>query len=218
MSWYYSGRRAKRYNRHWRGYTERTLAEATAMIDFAALQRVPGELGRPSRILDVACGTGLLLRRVLERVPGMEASGVDASADMLVQAREVLKDRPHVRLERVKVDGGETAGLPYPPQTFDLITCTNALHDIPDPVGFLSALRGLLAPGGQLVIEDFAPRRPAWLWAAFEWLTRRIEGGQGRAFTLVEAQVLCARAGLRVVYGKVFPIDWLWHGWTLRAG
>ena len=218
MSWYYSGRRARRYNRRWRGYTERTLAVATAMIDFAALQRVPEELGRAPRILDVACGTGLLLQRVLERVPGAEACGVDASADMLAQAREVLKDRPHVQLEQVEVGGGETAGLPYPPQTFDLITCTNALHDLPDPVDFLSALRGLLAPGGQLMLEDFAPRRLAWLWAAFERLTRRIEGGQGRASTLVEARALCVRAGFRVNCGRVFPIDWLWRGWALRAG
>ena len=35
------------------------------------------------RVLDVACGTGVLLRKVLDRVPDAEAYGVDASADML---------------------------------------------------------------------------------------------------------------------------------------
>ncbi len=218
MSRYYSGVRARRYNQRWRGYTEKTLAVATAMIDIAALQRVPEELGRPPRVLDIACGTGLLLRQVLELVPNAEAYGVDASADMLAQAREALKDQRHVQLERVEVDGGETAGLPYPSQTFDLITCTNALHDIRDPVAFLSALKGLLAPRGQLVLEDFTRRRPAWLWAVFEWLMRRIEGGHVRAYTMAEAQALCALAGLRVVCGRDFPIDWLWRGWALRAG
>jgi len=188
-----------------------------AMIDVAALQHVPEQLGRPARMLDVACGTGLLLKQLLERVPGMEAYGIDASADMLAQAREVLKDWPEVGLERVEVNGDGTAIVPYPPSTFDLVTCTNALHDIPDPVAFLSDVRGLLAPGGQLVLEDFARRRPAWLWAVFEWLARRVEEGHVRAYTLAEARALCAQAGLRVVCERAFPIDWFWRGWALRA-
>jgi len=217
VSGYYSGRGARGYNTRWRRYTEKTLAVAIAMIDFAALHHVPEELGRPPRVLDVACGTGILLRHLLERVPGMEAYGVDASADMLAQAQEALKDQPHVRLERIEVNSSGTAGLPYPPQTFDLITCTNALHDIGDPGAFLSDMRRLLVPGGQLLLEDFARRRPASLWAVFEWLVQRVEEGHVRAYTLAEVRALCAQAGLHVVYGKAFPVDWFWHGWALRA-
>lgn len=214
VSRYYSGGRARRYNRRWRTYTQKTLAKATAMIDFGTLHRVPEERGRPPRVLDVACGTGLLLRQVLERVAGLEAYGVDASADMLAQAQEALKGYPQVRLERVEVNG---TGLPYPPQTFDLITCTNALHDMRDPEAFLQDARGLLVPGGQLVLEDFARRRPASLWAVFERLARRIGEGYVRAYTLSEARALCARAGLHVVCGQAFLVDWFWHGWALRA-
>ncbi len=218
MSRYYTGWGARHYNRRWHTYTEKTLAEVVAMIDFDALADVPRQSGRPPRVLDVASGTGVLLRQLLERIPGAEAYGVDASADMLAQAREALKDLPNVHLERAEVDGGEMANLPYAPDTFDLITCTNALHDIADPVAFLAELGRLLVPGGQLVLEDFARRRPAWLWAMFEWLTRRIEGGHVRAYTLSEAQALCVQAGLRVVCERVFLVDWLWHGWALRAG
>ena len=105
------------------------------MIDFATLHGVPERLGRPPRVLDVACGTGILLKELLERVPGVEAYGVDASEDMLTQARAALKDKPHVYLACVKIGTGETANLPYAQETFDLITFTNALHDVPDPVG-----------------------------------------------------------------------------------
>jgi SAM-dependent methyltransferase len=215
---YYRGSRARRYNRRWRAFTQKTLGVAMAMIDVATLQRVPERLGCPARVLDVACGTGLLLKQLLERVPGMEVYGIDASADMLAQAREALKDWPEVQLERVEVNGDGTIGLPYPPNILDLVTCTNALHDIRDPLAFLSDVRGLLARGGQLVLEDFARRRPAWLWAVFEQLIRWIEGGHGRAYTLAEARALCGGAGLHIVCGKVFTIDWLWHGWALRAG
>src|SRR6266516_6785409 len=114
---------------------------------------------------------------------------------MLVQARMVLKGQLHVHLERAQIGTGETAGLPFTQESFDLITCTNALHDIPDTVGTLAGLKWLLASGGQLVVEDFARREPLFLWAAFEWLLRRIEGSRVHAYTLSEAQSLCTQAG-----------------------
>ncbi len=187
------------------------------MIDFAALRSVPERLGRPPRVLDVACGTGILLRRLLDRVPAVKAYGVDGSEDMLAQARIALKGQPHVHLERVQVGTGETADLPFAQETFDLITCTNALHDMPDPLAILSELRRLLSPGGQLVVEDFARREPVFLWAAFEWLLQRLEGSRVHAYTLAEAQSLCKGVGLYVARGRSFTVDWLWHGWVLCA-
>ena len=187
------------------------------MIDFATLRGVPERLGRPPRVLDVACGTGILLKELLERVPGIAVYGVDASADMLVQARMALKGQQHVHLERVQIGTGETANLPYSQETFDLITFTNALHDMPDPVGTLAGLRRLLAQEGQLVVEDFARREPPFPWVVIEWLMRRIEGTYVHAYTLAEAQSLCQQAGLHVAYGRSFTVDGLWHGWVLRA-
>jgi len=211
------GRRARHYNARWRTFTEKTLAETLAMIDVIALRSVSEQLGRSPRLLDVACGTGILLRQLLDQVPGVEAYGVDASEDMLAQARATLKDRPHVHVERVQIGTGETAGLPYAQESFDLITCTNALHDIPDPEAMLAGLGRLLASGGQLVVEDFAPREPRFFWSAFEWLLRRIERNNVNAYTLSEAQALCKQAGLQVVSCKMFTVDWLWHCWVVRA-
>jgi ubiquinone/menaquinone biosynthesis C-methylase UbiE len=217
MSTYYTGRRARRYNERWRTFNERTLSEALAMVDVAALRSVPELLERLPRVLDVACGTGILLQRLLVQVPGIEAYGVDGSEDMLAQASVALKDRPHVHLERVKIGIGEAAGLPYAQKTFDLITCTNALHDLQDPTAILAGLMRLLAPGGQLVVEDFSRREPQFLWAAFEWLLQRFEKNRVQAYTLAEAQSLSTKAGLRVARGKVFKVDWFWRAWVLRA-
>ena len=160
---------------------------------------------------------GGLLKQLLALVPGVEAYGVEASADMLVQARVALQGQQHAHLERAQIGTGGTANLPYAQETFDLITCTNALHDIPESAGTLAGLRRLLAPGGQLVVEDLAQRELLFLWAAFEWLLRRIEGGTVRTYSLAEAQALCQQAGLYVASGRVFTVDWLWHGWAIRA-
>jgi ubiquinone/menaquinone biosynthesis C-methylase UbiE len=217
MSTYYTGKRAQHYNTRWHTYTARTLEETLVMIDMSALRSIQKRLGRCPRVLDVACGTGILLQRLLAQLPDVEVYGVDVSEDMLAQAQIALKDLPNVHLERVKIGAGETANLPYAQETFDLITCTNALHDMTVPTRMLAELRRLLAPGGQLVVEDFAPREPRFFWAAFEWLLWQLEGSPVHAYTLPEAQSLCQQAGLRVLSWKVFKIDWLWHGWVLSA-
>lgn len=217
MGNYYMGRRAQHYNTRWRGFNEKTLGEALATIDMAALRSISERPGRPPRVLDVACGTGILLQRLLAQLPGVEAYGVDASEDMLAQARIALQGLPRVHLQRTQIGPGATAGLPYAPETFNLITCTNALHDLSDAEAALSGLGRLLVPRGQLVVEDFARRAPPFPWAAFEWLLRRIERNPVHAYTLDEAQSLCERVGLQVASGKAFTIDWFWRGWVVRA-
>ena len=107
--------------------------------------------------------------------------------------------------------------LYYLPETFDLVTCTNALHYVAEPGRALAGLSRLLTLEGQLVLEDFARRTSPFPWAAFEWLIRRIDAQYARAYALKEAQTFCSQAGLDVTCGKVFSVDWLWHGWTLRA-
>jgi SAM-dependent methyltransferase len=217
MAGFYHGWRARSYDAIWRTYTRRTLAVTIAMIDFDALRAVPDRLGRPPRALDVGCGTGILLGLLLDRVPALDASGVDASEAMLAQARVNLRRWPGVRLERAQVGAGTSPALPAAPGSFDLITCANLLHYLSDPVATLQELARLLAPGGQLVVEDFARRAPPFPWRLFEWLVRRLDRDHVRAYTLAEARALCARAMLLVATERAFVVDWLWHAWALRA-
>ncbi len=65
MSRRYTGKYAWRYNQRWRTYNERTLAEVLTMIDLAALRTHTACAGWQPRLLDVACGTGLLLKRLI---------------------------------------------------------------------------------------------------------------------------------------------------------
>jgi ubiquinone/menaquinone biosynthesis C-methylase UbiE len=215
MCSYYAGRHAQRYDAQWRTFTEKTLAEVIAMIDLPALHATAQQ--RTASVLDSGCGTGILLRQLCERVPGIEAYGVDESADMLAQAAITLKDVPGVHLERAQIGPGETAGLLYAPRSFDLITCTNVLHAIEQPVATLRGLTALLAPGGQLVLEDYARRAFPFPWSFMEWLIRSIEKNYVQAYTLAEAQSLCTQAGLALHQGKAFSIDWLWHGWVVST-
>ncbi len=187
------------------------------MIDITALRGIQKRQGRLPRVLDVACGTGLLLKQLLAQVPDIEAYGLDMSADMLAQAQAALKDQSHVHLERMQIERDTVLNLPHALEHFDLITCTNALHDMPEAVALLARLGKLLAPGGQLIVEDFAPRQPRLIWAIFEWFLQQIEGNKVHAYTLQEALSMCEQAGLYVAREKGFIIDWLWYGWVVRA-
>ena len=217
MSEYYKGKQAYQYNTRWQRFNTRTLSETLAMIDTTALHRIQEWQERLPRVLDVACGTGILLKQLLAQVPDLEVYGFDASADMLAQAQAALQGQPHVHLERMQIGRGIALNLPYAQEKFDLITCTNALHDMPEAVALLAGLGKLLALGGQLVIEDFAPRQPRLFWAAFEWFLQQIEGNKVHAYTLKVAFSLCEQAGLHVAAEKEFIIDWLWHGWVLNV-
>jgi ubiquinone/menaquinone biosynthesis C-methylase UbiE len=210
-------RRAWSYDRRWHHFTQRTLKETLATIDVKTIEQSAQEHHRAPRLLDVACGTEVLLSLLHEQFPDAEFSGVDGSRDMLLQAHQRLAAVSSLRLEQAIIGPDEQAGLLFPPDSFDLITCTNALHNLADPMNTIAGFRRLLTPAGQLVMEDYARRSPAIPWRIVEWLALRIEGSQGRALSLPEAERLCEQAGVRVERSHAFPIDVVFHGWVLAA-
>ncbi len=215
MKTYYSGKYARSYNQSWKVFTEKTLAATRSTIDFTRLH--DAAQNHPLRILDVACGTGLILQSLAALLPDAELYGIDESQEMLDQARALLKDHPHTHFTAVSLTAGNTAGLPYEAASFDLITSMNAFHYFKDPVAILAGLAQLLNPQGRFVIEDYARRSFPFPWPIFEWLIKRIDPQHIRAYTLAEAQNLCQAAGLQVTQTKKFPIDLLWHGWTIQT-
>jgi ubiquinone/menaquinone biosynthesis C-methylase UbiE len=217
MRTYYQGKHAALYNQTWQRFSEKTLTQAFSTIDFRQLEKETEERGHPLRILDVACGTGLLLQNLASRLPHAQLYGVDSSQDMLALARKRLCGKVPLRLEYFVVGPGGMAGFPFPAESFDLIICTNAFHYFQDPVAVLQGLASLLAPQGQFVIEDYARRGFPFPWTPFEWLIKRVDPQHMRAFTLGEAQHLCQQAGLQVTAAKSFPIDLLLRGWVIRV-
>jgi ubiquinone/menaquinone biosynthesis C-methylase UbiE len=212
---YYAGKRAYQYNTTWRKFSEKTLTAAFSAINREKLQKIAVSQQRPLRMLDVACGSGLLLAQLARSFPAAELHGMDASNDMLAQTRQLLQGVANVHLIQSTVGVGETAGLPYEEAFFDLITCTNMLHYLREPVVMLQRLQHLLTANGQIVLDDFSRRR--FPWPLFEWLIRKIDTYHVRAYTLSEAQSFCAQAKLHVVSARSFPVDILWHGWVVRA-
>lgn len=110
---------------------------------------------RDATVLDVATGTGLVLRALRDRY-GLEPAhlvGVDVSPGMLAVARETL---PGVVL--VEADARR---LPLADSSVDLVTCVTGLHLVPDTDRVLAEWARVLRPGGTVVTATFAELDPS---------------------------------------------------------
>lgn len=102
------------------------------------------------RVLDVACGTGVVARECLERVTAAgKVVGFDINPGMLAVARGL---QPAIEWQQ-----GDVASLPFGDGTFDAVTCQFALMFFPDRVVALREMWRVLAPGGRLAVAVWGP-------------------------------------------------------------
>lgn len=128
---------------------------------------LPGD-GEGLRLLDLGCGTGASTAALLAAAPRAEIVGVDASAEMLAQARS--KDWPDtVRFVHTRAEELAEAGVTGP---FDGILAAYLVRNLPDPDGGLAGMLDLLRPGAPLAVHDYSvadsPRARA-TWTAVCW-------------------------------------------------
>lgn len=128
----------------------RSLHIDEAKVEAAMLELV----GRQpvQAMLDLGTGTGRLLE--LFAPVYVRATGIDASLDMLSIARANLDK---AGLSRVQVRQGDIYMLPTPAGQFDLVTLHQVLHFLQDPAAAIGEAARALAPGGRMLIADFAP-------------------------------------------------------------
>lgn len=120
--------------------------------------------GRDQRhvgLLDVACGTGRLLRDIRLQYPRMALSGVDLSQAYLDEARAHLGDLRPVTFVRANAER-----LPFADRSQDIVTSVFLFHELPPEVRRTVAAEfaRVLKPGGLLVFIDSLQMgdRPEW--------------------------------------------------------
>ncbi len=112
------------------------------------LQRAAPRKG--DRVLDLACGTGIVTRSVAAMV-GSEGSvvGLDISPDMLAVARRLAPTGG----APVEFHEGSGTEMPFPDTSFDLVLCQQGLQFFPDHQVGLNEIRRVLAPGGRAAVS-----------------------------------------------------------------
>lgn len=117
------------------------------------------------RVLDVACGTGVVTRLAAELVgPGGAVSGLDTAPDMIAVAQATAAPGA----PEIEWHVGDATSLPFPDASFDLVTCQMGLMFMDGPAAAGEMLR-VLAPGGRVAVST-----PGRMQPSFEVLERAI--------------------------------------------
>jgi ubiquinone/menaquinone biosynthesis C-methylase UbiE len=142
---------------------------ATDLVRLAALR--PGE-----RVLDVACGTGVVARLAFQEVGGTGAVvGVDVNPGMLAVARSATPPGVPIEWHEASADS-----MPLPDASFDVVLCQMGLQFMPDKHAALREMRRVLADGGRLILNVPGPMpRP---FAILEEALERHIGAEAAGF------------------------------------
>lgn len=116
-----------------------------------AIQKALGDKPFHS-LLDLGTGTGRMLELFGPRVD--RGLGIDMSLDMLLLARARLE---HAGLRHCSVRQGDIYDLAVPRDSFDVVIIHQVLHYLDDGASAIKQAARTLAPGGRLLVIDFAP-------------------------------------------------------------
>jgi ubiquinone/menaquinone biosynthesis C-methylase UbiE len=144
----------ERYDRWAPSYDESPLRPAFEAAHAAVLRMIVRLARGPGRILDVGCGTGLLLRRASRLFPDADLVGVDVSAGMLASATAAAPGR--LALVRARAEH-----LPFPAEAFDVVVATMSVRHWVDPAAGLWEVGRVLVPGGLFGVADVPSGMPA---------------------------------------------------------
>jgi ubiquinone/menaquinone biosynthesis C-methylase UbiE len=100
--------------------------------------------GHDTRLLDVACGTGVVARAAADRVGADGVVGLDLNEAMLTVARRIA---PEIEWQR-----GDVTELEYPDASFDVVTCQMALMFVLDLDRAFLEMARVARPGGRVAV------------------------------------------------------------------
>ena len=134
----------------------RALHVAETQVE-AAIDAALGE-GPFSLLVDLGTGTGRILELFSPRAA--HALGFDLNHDMLAYARMKLE---RAGLNHAQVRHGDLYNLPLADGAADAVVLHQVLHFLDDPAAAINEAARLLAPGGKLLVVDFAPHELEFL-------------------------------------------------------
>jgi len=106
------------------------------------------------RVLDVACGTGVVARLVAQHAAApAKVVGLDLNARMIAVARS-LPPGPGAPVEWQE---GSALAMPFADGSFDLVLCQQGLQFFPDRPTALREMHRVLVPGGRMALSVWRP-------------------------------------------------------------
>ena len=101
------------------------------------------------RVLETACGTGILTKELRARLPrAARLVATDLNEPMIAYAGTKLAD-----VDEIEWQTADAAALPFPPDSFDAVVCQFGVMFVPDKAAAFREARRVLAKGGMLVFN-----------------------------------------------------------------
>lgn len=111
----------------------------------------------PARVLETACGTGIVTKELAKALPGASITATDISAPMIEMAKEAMggdaasANAGHAA--RVTFQATDACSLPFESASFDAIACQYGVMFYPDKVKGMQEARRVLRPGGRYIFN-----------------------------------------------------------------
>lgn len=116
-----------------------------------ALTKIGGVTGfRPKRLLDIGCGGGNCLRMLVTRYPSALATGIDVSEESVRMTLE--RNSFYVKNGKIDAQVASAGEIPFPEETFDLITAVETYFFWPDLEKDLAHAASRLKRGGVMMV------------------------------------------------------------------
>jgi len=151
-------------------------------------------VGKGERVLDVACGTGILAREILRRVgPGGRVAGIDPAPGMIEVGKQ---NAPAIEWHE-----GKAESLPFADKSFDVVVSQFGLMFFTDHTRAIQEMLRVLTSGGRFAVAvwDSLENIPAYA-SAVELLQRT--AGQQAADALRAPFVLGDQSELRKMFSE----------------
>lgn len=124
------------------------------------------------KILDVGCGGGRTVEKLGAMATGGTVYGIDYADGSIAVSRE--HNALLIKAGRVIIQKASVSQLPFPDDTFDLVTAIETQYYWPDLMGDMREILRVLKPGGRLVViaEMYKGGKYDWLKWPVMWLLR----------------------------------------------
>ena len=191
-------RLAPDYDRKWSFYIQASVQETLARL----------RLNKGERILDIGCGTGVLLHALNSTDPTLQLAGIDPVAEMLAIARTRLNDKVTLKLSWAEQ-------LPFEGASFDKVVSCSMFHYIRQPQQALAEIKRVLAPGGELVITDWCDDYLSC--KVCDFYLRLFNKAHNKTWGLEGIREILADSAFEQITAERYRINWLWGLMTARA-
>ena len=192
------GRAAKNYDKFWDFYIVPSYSKTLARVD----------LQKGSKILDLGCGTGALLKILEDRFPSSELTGIDLTEEMLAVAKQKLSDNVELLL-------GSATNLPFDSKSFDWVIMSNVIGHLSDKKAALKETHRVLKNPGKIVITDWT--RDFQTMNLVHFYTKLINYSQYRSLRTAELESLLDDCDFNHLHTERYKINWFWGLYTILA-